>query len=183
MRRAHLLPTGLALMGIAVALVGTRGLGRAPRAAHSSFGKGPAVALVHGLGSGPEQWLGAARQLVREHHVVFVDPNRRAAFAPQFVADAVHHRLAQVGLECARTAHIKVINPFERFEERVLDQIVRVGQIAGPRWQSSSRPPLQGTKMTAKQLIHRIGVALARTREQAEGRFDGRVGWVPRGEP
>jgi len=73
MRRFHLLLFTVVLAGIVVAMVGARGLGRPPRAAHSSFGRGSVIALIHGLGSRPEHWLGTARLLARRHHVVLVD--------------------------------------------------------------------------------------------------------------
>ena len=38
-----------------------------------SMGHGPAVVLVHGLGSGAEHWLSVARNLARDHRVVFVE--------------------------------------------------------------------------------------------------------------
>ena len=38
-----------------------------------SMGHGPAVVLVHGLGSGAEHWLPVARNLSRDHRVVFVE--------------------------------------------------------------------------------------------------------------
>ncbi len=37
------------------------------------FGRGPEVVLVHGLGSGAEDWLPVARNLARDHRVAFVE--------------------------------------------------------------------------------------------------------------
>ena len=45
---------------------------RAP-AALGSFGSGPEVVLVHGLGSNAEHWLPMARDLARDHRVVFAE--------------------------------------------------------------------------------------------------------------
>ena len=45
---------------------------RAP-AALGSFGSGPEVVLVHGLGSNAEHWLPMARDLARDHHVVLTE--------------------------------------------------------------------------------------------------------------
>jgi pimeloyl-ACP methyl ester carboxylesterase len=73
MRRFHLLLCAVALTGIVVVMAGARGLGRAPRAAHSSFGRGSVIALIHGLGSSPDHWLGTGRLLARRYHVVLVD--------------------------------------------------------------------------------------------------------------
>jgi pimeloyl-ACP methyl ester carboxylesterase len=41
--------------------------------AHASFGHGPAVVLVHGLGSQRAHWLPVARALARDHRVTLVD--------------------------------------------------------------------------------------------------------------
>ncbi len=38
-----------------------------------SFGRGPTVVLVHGLGSGASHWLPMARDLARDHRVVLVE--------------------------------------------------------------------------------------------------------------
>lgn len=58
---------------LALILTGVRGL-EAPRAPfRSAFGRGPTIALVHGLGSRAEHWLPAARLLARHHRVVLVD--------------------------------------------------------------------------------------------------------------
>jgi len=73
MRRFHLLLFAVVVTGIGVAMVGARGLGRPPHAAHGSFGRGSVIALVHGLGSRPDHWLGTARLLARRHHVLLVD--------------------------------------------------------------------------------------------------------------
>jgi pimeloyl-ACP methyl ester carboxylesterase len=53
-------------------------LARAPRrdpgpVMLGSFGHGSPIVLVHGLGSGAEHWLPVARDLARDHRVVFVE--------------------------------------------------------------------------------------------------------------
>jgi len=69
----HRLPL-IVLASIALCLVASRG---APpphqRLALGSFGRGPTVVLVHGLGSRSEHWLPMARDLARDHRVVLVD--------------------------------------------------------------------------------------------------------------
>ena len=42
-------------------------------AALGAIGRGPAVVLVHGLGSDYDDWLPVARDLARDHRVVFVE--------------------------------------------------------------------------------------------------------------
>lgn len=99
MRRSHLLLACVVLTGV-VALIGSRGLARATRAAHSAFGRGPTIALVHGLGSRPEHWLPTARLLARDHHVVLVDlPGHGLSAMPQLFSleravDAMDQALA-----------------------------------------------------------------------------------------
>jgi pimeloyl-ACP methyl ester carboxylesterase len=39
----------------------------------TEFGTGPAIVLVHGLGSGRMSWMPTARKLLAHHHVVMVD--------------------------------------------------------------------------------------------------------------
>ena len=63
-------------------LAGVRALSPpAPLAA--AFGRGPAIVLVRGFGSGTERWLPTARILARRHRVLFVDlPGRGASTMP-----------------------------------------------------------------------------------------------------
>ena len=61
------------LVVIGVALVGMRGLAPPRPSASGAFGHGPAIVLVHGLGSRAEHWLPTARLLARHHRVVLVD--------------------------------------------------------------------------------------------------------------
>jgi hypothetical protein len=81
----------------------------------------------------------------------------------------------KVGLQCARTAHIKVINPFERLEEGVLDQVVRVGQIAGPAGQASTDKTAQRAEMARHQALQRLLISRARAFDQLERRFEERL--------
>jgi pimeloyl-ACP methyl ester carboxylesterase len=61
------------LAAIGVAFVGMRGLAPPRPSASGAFGRGPAIVLVHGLGSRAEHWLPTARLLARRHRVVLVD--------------------------------------------------------------------------------------------------------------
>jgi pimeloyl-ACP methyl ester carboxylesterase len=71
-RRIVLLFATLALV-LAGGVVATRFARARAAAAHWSFGRGPTVVLVHGLGSGIEHWLPVARRLARTHRVTFVE--------------------------------------------------------------------------------------------------------------
>jgi len=58
----------------ALVLLAARMPGDARRTtALGSFGRGPTVVLVHGLGSRAEHWLPMARDLARDHRVVLVE--------------------------------------------------------------------------------------------------------------
>jgi pimeloyl-[acyl-carrier protein] methyl ester esterase len=58
---------------LAVILFGTRGSQAPPPLSVSTFGHGPSIVLVHGLGSRAEQWLPVARLLARRYRVSMVD--------------------------------------------------------------------------------------------------------------
>jgi len=60
-------------VALAVALVITRHPGNPPTLAYASFGSGPTVVFVHGLGSRPGHWLRVARWTAEHHQVVLVD--------------------------------------------------------------------------------------------------------------
>lgn len=73
-RRPRILLTGLILAAtLTTALLAARHLGGPRASAHYSFGRGPTIVLVHGLGSRNTHWLPMARRLARHHHVVLVD--------------------------------------------------------------------------------------------------------------
>jgi pimeloyl-ACP methyl ester carboxylesterase len=58
---------------LAGAVAGARLAGAPATAAHWSFGRGPTVVLVHGLGSRIEHWLPVARRLALTHRVALVE--------------------------------------------------------------------------------------------------------------
>ena len=61
--------TGIALLATSIAAAAA-----APVALKTTeFGSGPAIVLVHGLGSGRMSWMPTARRLLAGHHVVMVD--------------------------------------------------------------------------------------------------------------
>uniref|UniRef100_A0A832MJ68 Alpha/beta hydrolase n=1 Tax=Eiseniibacteriota bacterium TaxID=2212470 RepID=A0A832MJ68_UNCEI len=106
MTRRHYL---LLAAGIAFVLAGTvagAGLGP-PRTlpAQWSFGRGPTVVLVHGLGSGTAHWLPVARRLAARHRVALVElPGHGLAPMPRPLtldraAAALDRALEQIGGE------------------------------------------------------------------------------------
>lgn len=56
-----------------VLLLGREAMVRRAPAALGSFGAGPEVVLVHGLGSRAEHWLPMARDLARDHRVILAE--------------------------------------------------------------------------------------------------------------
>ncbi len=70
LRRVALLV--LPLLAIAL-LFGRSVIGRRTPAALGSFGRGPDVVLVHGLGSNADHWLPMARDLARDHRIVLTE--------------------------------------------------------------------------------------------------------------
>ncbi len=61
------------LCALGVVLLGARALSPPAAVRASSFGRGPAIVMVHGLGSRAEHWLPVARLLAARHRVVLVD--------------------------------------------------------------------------------------------------------------
>ena len=70
-RRAPIILFAIIALGVLVLHVDSR----APvaPASSASFGHGPAIVLVHGLGSTSEHWLATARILSRDHRVTLTD--------------------------------------------------------------------------------------------------------------
>ena len=90
---------------------------------------------------------------------------------PDVVEDAVHDRLAQVGLERAFVLDVDAIEPLEGLQHRVLHQVVGFGEIARPAWQPAAGPAPQPRQVAGGQHIERLAVARTGTREQFEGAF------------
>src|SRR4029079_1120271 len=87
---------------------------------------------------------------------------------PQLVAQSVHERLPQIGLESPFTPRFETLDPLERLEDRFLDQIRGVRDIAGPSRQASRRPPAQDRDLTGKQQVERGAIAVAGTCQQCD---------------
>ena len=69
---------------LAFALLGTRSLAPPPATTSGALGRGPVIAIVHGLGSSADHWLPVARLLAREHRVRLVDlPGHGASAMPE----------------------------------------------------------------------------------------------------
>lgn len=66
-------PLILLTLALAAGLVVLHAPGPVRPTAHASFGHGPSVVLVHGLGSTRAHWLPTARLLARDHTVTLVD--------------------------------------------------------------------------------------------------------------
>jgi pimeloyl-ACP methyl ester carboxylesterase len=98
--------TPLILTAVAAAgLVALHASEPARPTAHASFGHGPSIVLVHGLGSTRAHWLPTARLLARDHRVTLVDlPGHGVSDMPEpFSLDqavvALDQALAELGPE------------------------------------------------------------------------------------
>lgn len=58
---------------VAAGLIALHTTGPVQTTAHATFGRGPEIVLVHGLGSTRAHWLPTARLLARDHQVTLVD--------------------------------------------------------------------------------------------------------------
>lgn len=98
LRRTLALVIPLAVLSL---LLGREVWVRHRTAAIGGFGSGPDVVLVHGLGSSAEQWLPMARNLARDHHVVFTElpghglADMTAPLTLAAAADALDHAIEE----------------------------------------------------------------------------------------
>ena len=77
-------------------------------AAHGAMGRGPTVVLVHGLGSDYDDWLPVARDLARDHRVVFVElPGH--GLAPMATPFALEQATLALDRAIAEQAHDPVV--------------------------------------------------------------------------
>ena len=83
---------------------------------------------------------------------------RSPGLATNLVADTVHHRLAEVGLQRPLPGGLEHLNPVKRLEQGFLDKVLRVGHIARPSGQSSLCPTLQPGKVPREKLFESLFV-------------------------
>jgi len=134
----------LAVLGFA--FVGMRGLAPPRPSASGAFGHGPAIVLVHGLGSRAEHWLPTARLLARRHRVVLVDlPGHGLSEMPEpltleHAAQALDLALAtEVTVPCVLVGHsvgglvaaVEALDHPERVRGLVLVETALEPQITG----------------------------------------------------
>lgn len=134
----------LAVLGFA--FVGMRGLAPPRPSASGAFGHGPAIVLVHGLGSRAEHWLPTARLLARRHRVVLVDlPGHGLSEMPEpltleHAAQALDLALAtEVTVPCILVGHsvgglvaaVEALDHPERVRGLVLVETALEPQITG----------------------------------------------------
>jgi hypothetical protein len=98
------------------------------------------------------------RQLERRACLVDLGPlqlsvRRSSPDAANLVANAVHHRLPEVGLQGPLPLGFEPINPVKRMEQGFLDKVLRVGQIARPPRQPALRPALKPGKVPREELV------------------------------
>jgi integrase/recombinase XerD len=62
---------------------------------------------------------------------------------PDLIANAVHHRLSQVGVEGAFPSVLESLYMPKRSEQRILNKVVGFGEVSGPAGKPSARPALE----------------------------------------
>lgn len=83
------------------------------------------------------------------------------SFQPaELIADAVQDRLAEVSVQRACASRLEVLDPLECLEERVLDNIVGVGQIARPARQPAAGPASQRRGVASEESVEGGPIAL-----------------------
>jgi hypothetical protein len=88
----------------------------------------------------------------------------------QLVPHPVQHRLAEVGLERASAVGLELPDPLHCLEQGILDEIVRVGQLAGPDGQASACPAAERQPVPRDQAVERLGIAGAGSGEERHRR-------------
>ena len=124
---------------------------------------------------------GAERLDVSDCYVVpgFVEVSHvgPSSVPPQFVPDTIDDGLPQVRLQRADPTGLEVVDSFERLQQRVLDKVLGVRQVARPSRQSSFRPTLEGDEVPGQQPIERLQIALSDSFQQVNRCFGlGRAG-------
>jgi len=89
--------------------------------------------------------------------------------AADFVPDAVDHRLAKIGLECAFVLGFECVETPQRLEHRVLDEVVGVQHVARKARQAPTRPPPERRQIAREEYIDRGTATGLRQFEQFEG--------------
>lgn len=100
----------IATIALAVVILIVRSLPTPPpsSAALGAMGRGPTVVLVHGLGSDYDDWLPVARDLARDHRVVFVElPGH--GLAPMATPFALEQATLALDRAIAEQAHDPVV--------------------------------------------------------------------------
>ncbi|HET7618660.1 MAG TPA: hypothetical protein VFK20_09125 [Vicinamibacterales bacterium] len=96
---------------------------------------------------------------------------RLPRLAAQFIPDAIDNGLTQIGLERTRASVLEAVDPLKRLKQGVLDEIVRVGQVARPSGQPTAGPSPKRLEMTGEQLVQRRLIARTRAIDQLDRGF------------
>ena len=94
-----------------------------------------------------------------------------ASDAPHFIANAIEHRLAQVGLHRADMAGLERVEPSQDVQHGLLNQIPGIEVVSRRRRQLAMRPPFQVWNAALQKRLHRLTVA----RLGANHQFDRRL--------
>src|SRR5437762_760893 len=85
---------------------------------------------------------------------------RTTSESSRFVANAIEHRLTQIRLERAFVTGIELIQPAERIDDRVLNEILGIERAPRGRRQSSASPAAQRRQAAREQAVERAAVPL-----------------------
>jgi hypothetical protein len=97
----------------------------------------------------------------------------------QFVPNAIHQRLPQIGLERALVTRLESLDPPKRLQQGLLDKILCVGGVTRPPRQPTARPASEGRDVAREQRLKSCAVARANTLEELERRVGSawQTGW------
>ena len=88
--------------------------------------------------------------------------------------------LPQICLQRTHSPRLEALDPLKRLQQRVLDKIVGVGEIACPLRQATAGPSLQRFQVSGKQPLERLLVAGPRAFDQRRTSTPGQSARVPK---
>src|SRR2546421_12833422 len=82
----------------------------------------------------------------------------RAGAATHLVADPIHYRLTEVRLQRPLMSRLERVDAFDGAQDRFLDEVVGIHQVARPAWQAAAGPAPERRQAAGKEASEGSGV-------------------------